>query len=246
MKNLCVLGAGIKSIAHLTIESVEFLKNADVVLGLLNEPIAKDFIKSKAKKFIDLENIYYSDEVRYKAYANIAEYIVEQTEYYDNVCVIFYGHPMYCVTPSIEAINQAMKKNINIISCPAVSSLDCLLSDLYIDPLENGMQIYTADDLISNKITIDNNIDQVIMQIGFINHEKHVHLSKNENLDNLKSKLLDFYHGETVCFIYEASLYSNCLPIINKQTIASIEKNSVSTLSTLFIPKSTSKCFEWL
>ncbi len=235
MKTLCILGSGIKSIAHLTIESQEFIKNADVTLHLLNEPIMKEYVEKIATKSIDLQDIYYSVESRKLCYELITNKIIEQLEFHDNVCSIFYGHPIFCVKSAQSAINIAKEKNINIISCPAVSSLDCLFSDLNIDPAEHGMQIYTADDLINQKKIINVKSNLVILQAGFINFDRHVHQSKNHDLNVLVEYLMKFYKEDQICTIYEASLYPNIKPLKKKTQMRSLQDNKISSISTLII-----------
>jgi uncharacterized protein YabN with tetrapyrrole methylase and pyrophosphatase domain len=235
MSTLCILGSGIKTIAHITIESQEFIKNADIVLHLLNEPIMKEYVTKLAKKSIDLQDTYYSVDSRKLCYKLITNKIIEQFEHHKNVCVIFYGHPIFCVNPAQAAINIAKENGINVISCPGISSLDCLFSDLNIDPAEHGMQIYTADDLINNQHIINIKSTLVILQAGFINFDMHVHQSKNENLNILVDHLMKFYAEDQICIIYEASLYPDINPLKKKTQLNSLKNSKISSISTLII-----------
>jgi uncharacterized protein YabN with tetrapyrrole methylase and pyrophosphatase domain len=234
-KFLCVLGSGIKTIAHITLETVEFVKNSDIVLFLVNEPLLKDYIKDLSKNSFDLEETYYSNDNRKEAYQLISEKIVEQLELYDKVSVILYGHPIYCSSPAQKAIRVAKDKGINIISCPAVSSLDCLFSDLNIDPAEYGMQIYTADQFINENIKPTTSSYLVLLQSGFINFDKHVHLSNTVHFNALLKSLKSIYHQENEIIIYESSIYPNITPLVTKKTLQTLEPDDISSLSTIII-----------
>ena len=141
MKNLCIIGSGIKSIAHFSVEACKFIENSDIVLYLVNEPLCAQYIEKISKKSFDLTSVYYSFGKREDSYNAISELILDYTEIYQNVCVVFYGHPLFCVASAQKSINEARVKNINVISCPAISTFDCLISDLNIDPTENGIRM---------------------------------------------------------------------------------------------------------
>jgi tetrapyrrole methylase family protein/MazG family protein len=234
-KFLCVLGSGIKTIAHITLETQEFLKNSDIVLFLVNEPLLKDYIKNLSKKHFDLEDVYYSTSSRSACYDKISMKIIEQFNNFDRVSVLFYGHPFYCSKPAIKAIDMAKKNGIGVISCSSISSLDCLFSDLYIDPAENGMQIFTADQFINENISPIKNSYLVILQSGFINFDEHVHLSKNSNIDLLINKISDIYSSECEVVIYESSIYSNIASRIEIKKISNINASDISPITTLVI-----------
>lgn len=236
MNNLCILGSGIKSIAHLSYESQLYIKKADIVLFLLNEPILENYIKENSKKSYDLSEIYYSTEDRQDCYKKIVDYILNLLGDYQNVCAIFYGHPIFCVNPAQSLIEKAKSKDVNIISCPAISSIDCMFSDLNIDPAEYGMQIYMAQDIINRKISVTTQSYLALLQIGFINDNGHVHKTKNQQLSILKDYLYGFYPESHKCFIYEATLYANKKSITNSITLKDLSNDKLSSLSTLLIP----------
>lgn len=236
MKNICILGSGIKSIAHLSYESQLYIKKADVVLYLLNEPIMEEYIKENSNISYDLSKIYYSTENRQECYQKIVDFVIGTIDEYENICTIFYGHPLFCVNPAQKIIELASKKDINIISCPAISSIDCMFSDLNIDPAEYGMQIYMAQDLLNREINISTKSYLTILQAGFINEKGHVHKTINREFDSLKSYLRKFYTPNQTCIIYEATLYEGVNSIIQSVILDDLSKDMISSLTTLILP----------
>jgi tetrapyrrole methylase family protein / MazG family protein len=138
MHTLIVVGFGIKSIAHLTEESKRVIQNADKVLYLVNEESMKVWINREDKEAESLESIYFSSDKRVDAYQNITTYIINEYQQVKNLCVVFYGHPTVFAESALSAVKKIRAEKGNAVILPVVSSMDCLFSDLQVDPGDQG------------------------------------------------------------------------------------------------------------
>ena len=130
-KKLVLVGSGIKSISHLTIETQAYIKGADHVLYISNEPILAAWINKYAKSSESLEDIYFSCEKRIKSYGLITNKILRELNRHSFLCIVIYGHPTIFSKPGLDAINLVKGSDVETLILPAISSEDCLFADLW-------------------------------------------------------------------------------------------------------------------
>lgn len=235
MKNLVITGCGIKALSHINRENQVAIEQADIVFYLVNEPVTEQWIKSKSKRCQSLYALYHSTDARAKAYIKISDHVLESFKVFNNVCVVVYGHPLLLSNPIDRLISQAGEANINLTITPAISSFDCLLADLKIDPFWGCISI-EANALIKEDKHIDNTYHLIIWQIGIINDNKAAETNGSISLGLLINKLLKTYEKNHECIIYEASIYPHIQPKIIRTRIGQIDLHNTSRISTLYIP----------
>ena len=238
-KTLIIAGTGIQSISHLTEEVKLAIKECELTLFLINEPLLKDFISNNARHSFDLESIYFKYEKRIDAYSAIATHIVNTLDNNKKVCALSYGHPFFCASPFLQAAKKASSQGYNVLGLPGISSLACLFSDLMLDPVSNGLQVYEATQLLKLKPNINALANLVLLQVGFINLENHTHTSQTNEIDLLYSYLLNFYPEEHLIYLYKASLYPGSKPEINTIRLSELSAQQPTSLSSIYIPPIT-------
>ncbi|WP_083852289.1 SAM-dependent methyltransferase [Legionella tunisiensis] len=128
-------------------------------------------MKSKSKRCQSLCDLYHSTDERANAYIKISDHVLESFKIFNNVCVVVYGHPLLLSNSIDHLISQACTAHISLTITPAISSFDCLLADLKIDPFWGCISI-EANALIKEDKHIDNTYHLIIWQIGIINDNK--------------------------------------------------------------------------
>lgn len=236
-KKLALIGSGIKTISHLTIEAQAYIKQADFVLYLVNEPIFEKWLIKHSKKCVSLENYYFSFKNRSESYKKIADEILKFTEVYDFISIVLYGHPTIFSSPGLDAIQRAKERNIETIILPGLSAEDCLFADLEMDPSKNGCLSVEALSLLIFDDSIDIHYDLVVWQLGMVGNIDSV---MKKNVDNglflIHEKLLRSYPPQHEATLYEASLYPGIRPNITKFPIEELINQKISSISTLYIP----------
>lgn len=236
-KALSLIGSGIKSVSHLTIEAQAYIKQADIVLYLVNEPIIEEWLQRNSRKFLSLENIYFSCAYREDSYKQIVQEILSQFSYHNNVSVVLYGHPTVFAHPGLKAIQVLEEAGGEVAILPGISAEDCLFVDLRIDPGVNGCYSIEATNFLLYDRVIDPLSDLVLWQIGvlgdFTTEQK---IKSKEIIDILLSKLLSFYDANHRAFLYEAALYPTQKPKIQEFDLENLCDQQFTSISTLFIP----------
>ena len=130
------------------------------------------------------------------------------------VCAAFYGHPGIFVYPGQETVRRATAEGFDVRLLPGISSLDCLWSDLGIDPAAAGCQIYHATDLVLQARRPDTAATLILLQISVIGQPAHLEQPDWSRLPVLVDYLLAYYPGDHEVIAYEASPYPIAQPIV--------------------------------
>jgi len=239
---ITIVGSGIKSLSHLTIEAQSYITNSDKVLYLINEPAMQEWIQQNSKSHESLFNQYSKNTLREKNYEAIAEYIVETAKHLSSLCVVVYGHPTVFVQPSIIAANLARKNNDNVTILPGISSEDCLFADLEINPGDCGCASYEATDLLLHKRAFDTSSHLIIWQpyvIGLL--ARPVEHDPKQGLILLTELLLEKYNPDHNVTLYEAAQYPMFEPKITRIPLKDLPDSKVNGLTTLYIKPGNKK-----
>ncbi len=236
-KRLFLIGTGIKSISHLTMEAQSCIKQSDCVLYLVNEPIISQWIEKYSCKSHSLDAIYNTYPIRKDAYEAITQHILEVTEQYDTVTAVFYGHPTFLASSGLRAIEKAKKNNVITHILPGISAADCLFADLAVDPGERGCYLIEVHDLLLYDKPLIPESDCIICQVGMIGNlglpSYEVNISA---LKILLDRLLEIYPENHAVVLYEASLYPNLKPSIQEFPLTKLMEQTYTPITTLYIP----------
>lgn len=233
MHKLFVVGSGIKTVAHITEETRRVIQNADKVLYLVNENNLKRWIAREAKDSESLDAIYFSSNKRIDTYHQITTYIVNQYKKVTSLCVVFYGHPTVFADSALKAVKLINSTGGDAVVLPAISSMDCLFSDLQIDPGDQGFFSIDATELLIYVRPIDARSHVVLWQISSLGTYDSTYTQKvNVLVDYLKKYYIE---DHPIC-IYEAALYPTQKPRIEWTTLIYLISTKISSISSLYIP----------
>lgn len=238
MPTLIVVGSGIKSIAHLTEETKKVIQKADKVLYLVNEDHLKAWIIRESKNAESLEPIYFSIPKRIDAYHQITSAILSNYHKYQNLCVVFYGHPVVFAESALSAVKKIRAENGNAIILPAISSMDCLFADLQIDPGDGGCFSIDATELLIYERCIDIYAHTILWQISNLGMHD---INKSNKLHVLCDYLRNYYLEEQPVCIYEAAIIPVQKPRIEWLKLPELNKAEIKPISTLYIPPITQR-----
>src|SRR5439155_4877246 len=123
--SLVVVGSGIKTIAHLTLEAKTYIEQSDKVLFSVNESAMQEWILRNNKNAESLDKFYANSHLRIDCYNAISDYILTQLEKNLHVCVVLYGHPSIYAQPALNAVKIAKLKGYYAKILPGISAEDC-------------------------------------------------------------------------------------------------------------------------
>jgi hypothetical protein len=234
--SLTVVGTGITAGSHLTGEARAALERADRVLYLVSDPISAAVIEGLNSNCRSLDGLYVEGASREDIYAAVVVEILQAVRAGERVCVAFYGHPAVFVRPGLEAVREARREGQEARILPAVSALDCLFTDLEIDPADTGLQIYEATDFLARGSTPDTTAGLVLWQISVIGLERWYPEPSVTGMGALVERLLRFFPAEHEVVVYEASPYPLIRPSVDRVRLDRLGEVRPSPMATLYVP----------
>jgi precorrin-6B methylase 1 len=236
--SLIVVGTGIRTVGHMTIEAVAWIKQADKVLYVVGDPIAEAMLRALNPRGAEsLTGMYAEGKQRIETYKQMVERTLDCLRAGLQTCMACYGHPGVFVYPSHESIRRARAEGFNARMLPGISSEDCLFADLGVDPGINGCQSYEATDFLLNRRVIDPTSSVVLWQIGVLGDATFKAVGYDVSaMPLLVERLLLIYPAAHPMYLYEAAIFPGCEPVIRQITAAQLPYESLSAGYTLYIP----------
>jgi hypothetical protein len=236
-ENLIVVGTGIRTVGHITMEALACIRTADKVLHVVADPVAEDLIQTLNPKGAEsLSGLYAENKLRAETYRQMIDAMLSYVRAGKRVCFAAYGHPGVFVYPTHEAIRRARAEGFKARMLPAVSAEACLLADLGIDMLA-GAQSFEATDFLVNVRYLDPFSHVMLWQIGGLGDPTFKrHQFDIRGLPQLVRKLLYWYNPWHTAYLYEAPLYPGVEPSIRPGPLGHLPYTYISPSATLYIP----------
>lgn len=235
--SLIVVGSGIKSVAHLTMEAKARIEWADQVLICVADGVTDSHVRQLNPNTEDLHVYYGQDKRRRVTYRDMADRICWYVRQGLNVVVVMYGHPGVFVNPTFAAMNDLRAEGYHCEMTPGVSAEDCLIADLEIDPATEGMQTYEATAFLVRNVIIDVRVPLVLWQVGVVGESGFERKGfDNHNLHVLVERLSELYSPEHEVVIYEAAQHPLADPRIWVYRLCDLGIDDVTGISTMFVP----------
>jgi hypothetical protein len=235
---LVVVGTGIRTVGHITIEAIAWIKAADTVLYLVADPVAEEAIRElNPTNAMSLRGYYGEGVVRSQAYEAMIEHIMSCVRAGQRTCAAFYGHPGVFAYPSHESIRRARAEGYAARMLPGVSAEDCLFADLGVDPAVNGCVTMEASDFLLHDRMIDTSMALVLWQVGVVGDWTYRRDGyKLDALPMLVAKLTALYGAAHEAIIYEAATLPGLPPSILPIALIHMSAVYVNAGSTLYVP----------
>lgn len=235
---LIVVGTGLRTVGHMTVEAIAWIKAADRVLYVVGDPVAEEMIFKLNPNAESLQTLYSSALKRIDTYEAMVERLLACVRAGLRTCGVFYGHPGVFVYPSHEAITRARQEGYSAVMLPGVSAEDCLFADIGIDPASTGCASYEATDFLFHHRPCDPASALVLWQIGILGNDGYNPVGKYETplMPLLIGKLAQYYPLEHQVAVYEAAVHFGCLPRFSWVPIRGLGSAELSAASTLYIP----------
>src|ERR671930_771661 len=166
--SLAVVGTGIQAAGHLTAEARLVVGQADEAWYLVADPVTATWIERASPSARSLAPFYEENKDRREIYLAIVEEIVGRVREGLDVCLVLYGHPGVFAWPGHEAIRRLRADGLSARMLPGISTADCLVADLGLDPATTGCQSYEATDFLLRRRTIDTGALLVLWQVGLV------------------------------------------------------------------------------
>ena len=122
-------------------------------------------------------------------------------------------------------------EGLRAVIVPGVSTDDCLFSDLGIDPLRDGVQIYGATDFLAQRRVPDVSAGLVLRLTGCIGDPAY-----GTCHPSLVEVLVGRYGKKHEAILYEPARYAVCEPLIRRCQIGDLAAAAITAHMSLFVP----------
>jgi precorrin-6B methylase 1 len=234
--SLVAVGAGIRAGLHLTEETRRAIARADDVLYLLAELAPTSWIHALHPAAESLSGLYRPGRDQADVYEELVESALERVRKGRRVCMVTYGNPAVFDDACHEAVRRARREGFDARLLPAVSAIDCLFTDLEIDPGKDGLQLFDAARFLEAGRAPDTRVPLVLWQISVIGRTRTTDEVAREGLQRLAERLTELYGADHGAVVYEAAPFPVGRATIDRTTVGALADAPVSGLSSLYVP----------
>lgn len=235
--SLACVGLGMMLGAHLAPRARGHIEQADVVFGLLSDPLVELWLNALRPDARSLQPYYAEGKPRQDTYREMVEAMLVEVRAGRSVCGVFYGHPgVFALVPH-RAIAQARDEGFAAHMEPGISAEDCLYADLGIDPGTFGCQHYEASQLMFYQRRIDPSAYLVLWQVGIAGERSMRRFATGPAYRQLLVDLLARdYPLEHEVIAYEAATLPIAAPRMERMPLGSLVDADLRRETTLVIP----------
>ena len=234
--SLTIVGTGINIGGHLTPEARAAFSYADEAFYLVGDPVAVGLLQELNPRARSLHTLYERGRDRLDAYEAMVDELLRPVRAGRNVCGAFYGHPTVFVYPGRKALSMAGEEGFDTRMLPGISSIDCLWSDLRIDPGEAGCQIYHATDFLLQRRPPDTAATLILLQINVLGQAAHLDKPDWSRLPVLVEYLQEFYPADHEVIDYQAPPFPIMAPTAVRVPLGDLTEASLTAGITLVVP----------
>jgi hypothetical protein len=195
MTDLWIAGLGIQTVAQVTREVEQAIRDSREVLYLDTGAATRPFLEGLCPRVTSLYEQSYSEErPRVAAYEYMAARVIDAAMDHPPVTFAIHGHPLIAVHAPFLVLELARALDLRVEVLPGISGIDTALADLRIDPVIHGVQMYEATDLLLRRRPLQPDVPAIIWQIGPLETALHtMRVSRPERFDRFVAHLRQFY-----------------------------------------------------
>lgn len=235
--SLFIVGTGILGTGQITPDAEYWIREADRVFFLVQDPLSERWLKKANPAARSLAHLYSTRRPRAKTYEMMVETMLAPLRRGATICGAFYGHPGVFAHPTHEAIRRARAEGHRARMLPGISAFDCLTADLGLDPGRDGCHTYEATSFLLEAKKPDPTTALVLWQISVIGESRFRKRGFGKrNLEILAQRLADTYGAEHEVVIYEAAALPGFEASVIRVPLNGLSSAKVSGLSTLYVP----------
>jgi len=238
--SLVVVGSGIKTVGHLTQEAIAWIKAADKVFHVVNDPVAEAAIhRLSSGKGESLAALYAEGKPRMETYEQMIARLLESVHAGLRTCAVFYGHPGVFAYPAHTAIRRLQKQGYEAVMLPGISAEDCLFAELGVDPATSGCQSYEATAFVVCGHVPNPKAALLLWQVGLFGRSDFSRANYElRAFDSFVDYLCRFYPPDHQVCVYESAIFPGCNPRADWTPIRDLDKVQLTPASTLYVPPS--------
>ena len=238
--SVTVVGCGLAGARHLTLETVETIRAADVVYHLVTGDEAVAAFAALNPQTYGLIGFYRDGALDLDVYAQIVSFVIAQALVPRRVVLVVMGHPSIYVAPTHMLQEHGPRYGVPVSVLPAISSIDVMLTDFPFDIANTGLQILDANRLVTYRLRPQRNVPLLLFQVGCFGSGIITRTQQNHpgRLSALADYLLGFYGAAHEVVLIEGGMGFPHRPVRHRMPLAELATNGhlVTYNTTLYVP----------
>jgi uncharacterized protein YabN with tetrapyrrole methylase and pyrophosphatase domain len=241
--DLYIVGLGIVSVRQLTREAESAMRRSNEVLYASDAIGIQDYLQELCGKVTE---VYVSTlregEDRLSKYNRIAAMVIEAALDHPPVSFAVAGHPMVFVYPTKQILAVANQLGLRVKVIPGISSLDCMIIDLQLDPGTQGIQMFEATALLLHQRPLHPDVPCFLWQIGAVETRLFTRAPSTPNrFARLQNHLLKYYPADHEVKIVYSSSHPLAASSVLEFRIDEMHQHAshIHPGATLYIPPAT-------
>lgn len=234
-----VLGFGVRAVAQITLESNYLLQQMEKVFHCERDRRISEFLANVGCTEVSLKHLYEDGRGREEAYQDICDTIVEAARAGAKCAYLAPGNPIFLNTVVFKMRELTARHEIPFFVYSGVSSIDTLLTDLFIPVEATGLQCFEATHFVRMKPAIDQRVPLLLFQPGVV-EAYDIRLTIGAHLPGVKilqDVLIDLYGRNQKWILLRSATSIDEGPVVATGTLSElVEKASHLKLGTLVIP----------
>jgi len=217
---LIIAGVGIAAVSQMTAEVRSHIRCSDVVFYHATSGVMAAYIRALNPNLVDLYRYYGEAKIRRKTYIQMAELLLREVRKGRRVVAVFHGHPGFFVMAARRASAIAREEGYDVRLLPGVSSVDCMLADLSIDPGKFGLQIVKAGSYLRGKTELLTSGHVAFLQVDSVGDSTFSFTGyKHSRLAEFFGKLSDEYGEKQEIVYYVAPIFPGTDPSVTTKRV---------------------------
>jgi len=234
-----VFGLGMRLVTQITLESNYLLQQMERVFHLADGPQISDYLASVECVEVSLRHLYAEGKPREQAYQEIASAILEAALTGAKCGYLTQGNPVFLNTVVFNLRDLAAHHGIPFFVYPGVSSIDTLLTDLFLPIEATGLQLFEATHFVRMRPQIDKRVPLVLFQPAIVEafDVRYTTGAYTPGVGILQDVLAEMYGFSQEWILLRSAMSTDDSAMVSTGTVSELlEKARHLELGTLIIP----------
>lgn len=234
-----VFGLGMRLVTQITLESNYLLQQMESVFHLDDGPEISDYLASFACIDVSLRHLYTEGKPREQAYGEIANEILEAALAGTKCGFLTQGNPVFLNSVVFKLRDLAAHHDIPFFVYPGISSIDTLLTDLFLAVEDTGLQCYEATHFVRMRPQIDKRVPLILFQPAIVEalDVRYTTGAYPPGVQILQNVLAEIYGANQEWILLRSAMQKDDSAIVSTGIVSELlEKAKHLELGSLIIP----------
>lgn len=234
-----IFGLGVRLVTQITLESNYLLRQMEHVFHGETDPRVGEYIASAGCAETNFRHLYEEGKPREQAYQDICDLIVEAARAGTKCAYLTPGNPVFLNTVVFKLRAATARHAIPFFVYPGVSSIDTLVTDLFVPVESTGLQCYEATHFVRTRPAIDRRVPLLLFQPSVVQayevrYNSGVYLP---GVKTLQDSLIELYGPGQRWVLVRSALSNDRGAVVSTGELSElVEKASCLKFGTLLIP----------